>query len=121
MYPLNGPSWSLFFEYIGNLLYALFIRKLSTRSLAILVVSAGCGLASFSFWGPNGDICSGFSMTGTEWNGLAPCACCTPFQPGCLFRLFKPFDVKFFFSGYAVCPLPFCWPFPGWEDKMLSG
>ena len=34
MYPLNGPSWSLFFEYIGNLLYALFIRKLSTRSLA---------------------------------------------------------------------------------------
>ena len=46
MYPLNGPSWSLFFEYIGNLLYALFIRKLSTRSLAILVVAAGCGLAS---------------------------------------------------------------------------
>ena len=41
MYPLNGPSWSLFFEYIGNLLYALFIRKLSTRSLAILVVAAG--------------------------------------------------------------------------------
>ena len=23
MYPLNGPSWSLFFEYIGNILYAL--------------------------------------------------------------------------------------------------
>ena len=23
MYPLNGPSWSLFFEYIGNVLYAL--------------------------------------------------------------------------------------------------
>ena len=22
MYPLNGPSWSLFFEYIGNILYA---------------------------------------------------------------------------------------------------
>ena len=31
MYPLNGPSWSLFFEYIGNVLYALFIRKLPTR------------------------------------------------------------------------------------------
>lgn len=72
MYPLNGPSWSLFFEYIGNLLYALFIRKLSTRSLAILVISAGFGLASFSFWGPNGDICSGFSMTGTEWTGRLP-------------------------------------------------
>ena len=22
MFPLNGPSWSLFFEYIGNILYA---------------------------------------------------------------------------------------------------
>ena len=36
MYPLNGPAWSLFFEYIGNLLYALFIRRLSTRALAVL-------------------------------------------------------------------------------------
>lgn len=27
MYPLNGPAWSLFFEYIGNILYALFLRK----------------------------------------------------------------------------------------------
>ena len=31
MYPLNGPSWSLFFEYIGNILYALFIHKFSCR------------------------------------------------------------------------------------------
>ena len=27
MFPLNGPGWSLFFEYIGNILYALFIRR----------------------------------------------------------------------------------------------
>lgn len=36
MFPLNGPAWSLFFEYIGNILYALFIRRFSTRALAIL-------------------------------------------------------------------------------------
>lgn len=24
MFPLNGPNWSLFFEYIGNILYAVF-------------------------------------------------------------------------------------------------
>ena len=36
MFPLNGPAWLLFFEYIGNILYALFIRRLSTRALAIL-------------------------------------------------------------------------------------
>ena len=33
MFPLNGPSWSLFFEYIGNILYALVIRRLSTKAL----------------------------------------------------------------------------------------
>ena len=29
MFPLNGPSWSLFFEYIGSLFYALFLHRLS--------------------------------------------------------------------------------------------
>ncbi len=37
IFPLNGPAWSLFFEYIANLLYVLFIRKLSTHRLALLV------------------------------------------------------------------------------------
>ena len=36
MYSLNGPSWSLFFEYIGNILYALFIRRLNNKALAVL-------------------------------------------------------------------------------------
>ena len=45
MYPLNGPSWSLFFEYIGNILYALVLRRLSTRSLAVVVAVSGLGLA----------------------------------------------------------------------------
>ena len=37
MHPLNGPAWSLFWEYIANILYALFIRKFSKTMLAILV------------------------------------------------------------------------------------
>ena len=69
MFPLNGPSWSLFFEYIGNILYALFIRKFSTKALALLVFVAGCGLAAFAILGPYGDICVGFSLTGTEFTG----------------------------------------------------
>ena len=28
MHPLNGPAWSLFFEYIANILYAVLIRKI---------------------------------------------------------------------------------------------
>ena len=48
MFPLNGPNWSLFFEYIGNILYALFIRKMSTRWLTVLVAAAGLGLGAFA-------------------------------------------------------------------------
>lgn len=46
MFPLNGPSWSLFFEYIGSLLYALCLRRLSVRALWVVVVVSGCCLAA---------------------------------------------------------------------------
>lgn len=62
MYPLNGPSWSLFFEYIGNILYALFIRRFSTRWLSVLVGISALGLASFAIG--NG---SGFGHLGVGW------------------------------------------------------
>ena len=57
MFPLNGPAWSLFFEYIGNILYALFIRRLSTRALAIL---AGI-LSILLLWFTATDVC-GYGM-----------------------------------------------------------
>lgn len=63
MYPLNGPSWSLFFEYIGNILYALFIRRLSVKALTVLVVLAGIGLASFAIFN-----FSGYGHLGVGWS-----------------------------------------------------
>lgn len=63
MYPLNGPSWSLFFEYIGNILYALFIHRLSTKVLTVLVVLSGAGLASFAIFN-----LSGFGHLGVGWS-----------------------------------------------------
>lgn len=102
MYPLNGPSWSLFFEYIGNILYVLFIRKLSTRSLAIWVALAGVGLASFSLWGPYGDICAGFAMTGQELTG-GSFRLLYSFSAGLLlFRIFKPIKIK---GAFWLCSL----------------
>ena len=62
MFPLNGPAWSLFFEYIGNILYALFIRRLSTRALAIL---AGI-LSILLLWFTATDVC-GYGMFGVGW------------------------------------------------------
>lgn len=34
---LNGPTWSLMWEYLANILYALFIRRLSKFWLAVCV------------------------------------------------------------------------------------
>ena len=62
MYPLNGPSWSLFFEYIGNIFYALFIHKFSTKALTVMVVILGIALTMFA--------CSdaaGYGSIGVGW------------------------------------------------------
>lgn len=37
---LNGPTWSLMFEYIANILYALFIRHFSKKLLAAFVAAS---------------------------------------------------------------------------------
>lgn len=46
MFPLNGPQWSLFFEYIGNIIYALLLRRLSTRALACITTVCGVVLGA---------------------------------------------------------------------------
>ena len=38
--PLNGPSWSLLYEYIANILYALVIRRFSKFVLGLFVAGA---------------------------------------------------------------------------------
>ncbi|MDR2622913.1 MAG: acyltransferase, partial [Dysgonamonadaceae bacterium] len=103
MFPLNGPSWSLFFEYIGNILYALFIRKFSTKVLALLVFAAGCGLAAFAISGPYGDICVGYSLTGIEFTG-GTLRLLFSFSAGLLIsRIFKPAaKVK---GAFGICSL----------------
>lgn len=102
MYPLNGPSWSLFFEYIGNLLYALFIRRLSTKALAWLVFFAGCGLATFSIAGPYGDICAGYTLTGVEFTA-GFLRVLFSFSAGLLLiRIFKPIQMK---GSFWICSL----------------
>lgn len=35
--PLNGAAWSLMWEYVANIIYALFVRRLSTAILAVFV------------------------------------------------------------------------------------
>ncbi|TRX42261.1 acyltransferase family protein [Flavobacterium restrictum] len=66
MHPLNGPGWSLFFEYIGNILYALFVRKFSNKALSILVFLSGCLLIHLAVTSPNGDVIGGWSLDSTQ-------------------------------------------------------
>jgi peptidoglycan/LPS O-acetylase OafA/YrhL len=65
MYPLNGPGWTLFFEYIGNILYATIIRKISNVALGILVFLAGCFLIHMAVSG-KGDVIGGWSIDATN-------------------------------------------------------
>lgn len=46
MFPLNGPSWSLFFEYIGSILYAIVLHRLSKKALAAVTALSGIGLTA---------------------------------------------------------------------------
>lgn len=123
MYPLNGPSWSLFFEYIGNILYALFIRKLPTKALAILVIIAGCGLAAFAIWGPYGDICVGYSLTGDNMLG-GSLRLLFSFSAGLLLsRIFKPINVKgiFWIGSLAIVILSAMPRVGGSEHLWMNG
>lgn len=103
MYPLNGPTWSLFFEYIGNILYALFIHKFSTKMLSFLVVFAGLGLGYFAVFGPYGDICAGFQLTSLEFTA-GFLRLLFSFSMGLL--LFRLFNKKYKIKGaFWLCSL----------------
>lgn len=76
---LNSPSWSLLQEYIGNLVYALVLRRLGTRMLGAVVAVAGIGLVTMALvensidqgsdWDsmPLGSVRMGFSFTLGLW------------------------------------------------------
>jgi peptidoglycan/LPS O-acetylase OafA/YrhL len=62
MHPLDGPGWSLFFEYIANILYAVVVRRFSKLALTILVFLAACALIQLAVTSPSGDLIGGWSL-----------------------------------------------------------
>lgn len=62
MHPLNGPAWSLFLEYIGNLLYALFLRRLSLAVLGVLALLALGLTVRLAVFGQAGHLIGGWSL-----------------------------------------------------------
>lgn len=102
MFPLNGPSWSLFFEYIGNILYALFIRRLSTKTLTVLVFLLGVALVAFTTLDVSGygSFGVGWTLDGINFLG-GSLRMLFPFSMGMLLsRHFKPVKVR---GAFWIC------------------
>lgn len=125
MFPLNGPCWSLFFEYIGNILYALFIRRLSTKALTVLVALLGVALACFAIFNV-----SGYGNVGVGWTLDAVnfvggfLRMLFPFSLGMLLsRNFKPIKVRgAFWICSVVLLLLFAVPYlEGMEPICMNG
>ncbi len=104
MFPLNGPSWSLFFEYIGNILYALFIHRFSNRALAIWTALMGIGLGFFTLtdFSGYGNLGVGWTLDTTNFIG-GLLRMLFPFSLGMLvFRHFKPIKIR---GAFWICSL----------------
>lgn len=62
LHPLNGPAWSLFYEYLANIGYALLFRRLSVRALAGLAIVAAAFLLDVALHGARRDLIGGWSL-----------------------------------------------------------
>jgi peptidoglycan/LPS O-acetylase OafA/YrhL len=66
MHPLNGPAWSLFFEYIANILYAVIVRRFSKLLLSVFVTLAALMLVQYLVTSKNGDLIGGWSLNSEQ-------------------------------------------------------
>ena len=104
MYPLNGPYWSLFFEYIGNILYATIIRKASTQTLKYIIIMLGICHIWFAVGNISQYGCIGVGWTIDTinfWGGLLRMS--LPFSIGMyLARTFTPQKIK---HSFSICSI----------------
>lgn len=126
MFPLVGPAWSLFFEYIGSVLYAIWLHRLTTRALRNVVAVCGVGLAAVALSNMSGSYSLGVGWTMAEWGffgGLMRLG--FSFGIGLLMsRGFKPVKIKgaFWICTAAIAVL-MCMPYitPDGQPSVLNG
>jgi peptidoglycan/LPS O-acetylase OafA/YrhL len=113
LFGLNAPAWSLFWEYVANILYALFLYKLSRRSLFLLTIVAAAGICFISNRA-GGSLLGGWSGE-TFWDGCARIS--YSFLAGMLiFRSNWIIKSKLGFLGLSVLLLlAFVIPFSEWN------
>lgn len=102
MFPLNGPAWSLFYEYIANILYAGVIRRFSKLLLTILVALSGLAIIHLTIWGGAGSVLGGHMLTGEQFL-IGMIRVMYPFFCGLLlFRLGRMIRLR---AGFWICSL----------------
>lgn len=123
MHPLNGPAWSLFLEYIANILHALILRKLSKFILSVLVLAAAIALIHLAVTSPYGDIIGGWSLE-PEQLRIGFTRLLFPYMAGMLLRrVVKVTSIK---NTFLICSalLIFVLSFPrvgGYEHLWANG
>jgi peptidoglycan/LPS O-acetylase OafA/YrhL len=118
LFPLNAPAWSLFWEYVANLVYALVLWRLPRRALAVLVALAAIVLAGTAF--DSGSIDGGW-WASNWWRGAPRTA--FSFLAGLAvwrYRAIRPTRLGYLsLSGLLAAALMAPWPALNW--LMESG
>ena len=102
MHPLDGPAWTLFFEYIVNFLYGIGVRKFSKAALGVLVLLAAIALVHLAVTSPAGEVVGGWSLDPVQLHiGFARVM--YPFFAGLLlFRMVRLTHIK---NAFLWCSL----------------
>lgn len=102
MHSLNGPAWSLFFEYIANILYAVVFRRFSNKVLSIFVLVFAAMVVNYTVFGTKGDVIGGWSLNLEQLN-VGFTRLLYPFFAGILLsRLGKLIHIK---GAFWVCSI----------------
>ena len=112
LFSLNAPAWSLFWEYVANILYALVLYRISRRYLSALILLAAAVLCLVSYRA--GNLLGGWAGS-NFWDGGARIA--YSFLAGLfMYRANWILKNRLGFMGMAVLLLlAFFMPFTRWN------
>ncbi|WP_316813382.1 acyltransferase [Pedobacter heparinus] len=112
LFGLNAPAWSLFWEYVANILYAFILSKLKRNYLLILAILSAIALCYVSYRAEG--LLGGWSGS-NFWDGGARIA--YSFLAGMLiFRFNWIISSKLGFTGISILlSLAFLMPYSSWN------
>lgn len=122
MHPLNGAAWSLFFEYIANIVYALVLRRLSKAMLTLLVLIAAGVTIFYALSNEKGNMIGGWSISDLEQLKIGFIRLAFPFLAGLLMA--RVAKIKFIKYAFLIASLALivlmAMPYLGGENGIIN-